>query len=98
MLDIADLKNGQKVLARQGVFAGPSAPVWGLWREREILVARRKKEHKIRGVTHPAGEIILLTLQDVNCADYNEQDYDPTFDMWVAENHYLQIKAVEEST
>ena len=85
------VQNGQRVLARQGR-SGPDGVIWGLWREQEILVTRRVKAIMLRGVMRPAGELLLLTLQDVNCADYGPDDYDPIHDTWMVEDYNLQIK------
>ena len=90
------IQHGQKVLARQGL-AGATGAVWGLWRERELYVQRRDKAYKDRGIVHPVGELLMLTLQDVNCAEYGPDDYDLATDTWLVEDSYMQIRTTEEA-
>jgi hypothetical protein len=88
----ADLIHGATVEYRTGR-GGETAPAWREWRTGTLYVRRRVKDLKERGrVVSRAGEIVELALVDAGWATYTERDYDPTYDVWLNEDYYLQLR------
>ena len=74
----------------RGGGADEIAPAWEPWRIGEISVQR------IQGLKGKAatrnGMLSVLTLRDLNWADYGPDDYDETHNVWLVEDYYLQLR------
>jgi hypothetical protein len=94
-MTFADLTNGQVVRYRTGR-AGRHDVDWNPWIEGPIYVMRRvtdlPKRLWNRSRAPRAGQIITLTVPD--SADFSESDYTSAFNVFTAEDYYLEIEGL----
>lgn len=92
-IDLSKLQDGQVVEFRLGK-AGDSDVKWRPWQTGPLHVQRRtaKAPSGYRGPAANVGDITCLTPKGVNWAEYLQNDYNPTYDTFTAEDYYMQIK------
>lgn len=89
-MKLCDLQDNQRITFRLGR-AGESRVKWGFWQNGDLYLARRETACK----GHPAGEILTLAIREVVWAEYGQDDFDSTFNIFVNEDYYLEIQGLE---
>jgi hypothetical protein len=81
-MEIKDLQNGQVVRARKGR-PGRENVCWEPWHDVQLYVQRTS-----------GGEICVITFADGSWAEYDPQDFDPTYGIFLVEDYYLEIQGL----
>lgn len=95
---LKDLTNGQTVKYRTGI-AGRSNIEWNAWDTGTLYVARRiaslpKTSLPTRAPL--AGQILTLTINNSNAAEFSEAEYDAATNTWMCEEHLLEIEGLTQ--
>lgn len=92
---IRNLKDGQVMKYRLGK-ADPVGVEWEDWTEGALHVQKRSKElpKEQRGKTDSwqKGAVTLLKPKSATTAEFSEDDYTELYDLFLVEEHVLQIK------
>lgn len=99
-LDLSKLHDGQRVryrLSKRDNKEG-TAPEYDPWTEGTLYLVRREKplpkRIKRTRKSQEVGSIITLAIRDIGWADYSEDDYDPEYNEWLAEEYRMQIEPI----
>jgi hypothetical protein len=99
-IKLQDLYDGVKISAR---FARRDtedgcAPDWGQPKTVTLFVMRSEKDLKQgRKVIRPAGTIVELAVKDFGWASYEEDDFCPEYNEFLAEEYRMQILKIEDA-
>lgn len=96
-MTLAELQNGQQVRYRAGRH-GRTQIEWGPWSTGTLYLARRDKPlpvHMRKRSREPnVGDIISLTVEEAQTADFSQSDFEPDFHIFASEDYALEIEGL----